>query len=244
METASARKADGGQSRARSIVDRSPLSIAQDNRSGDERTTRESFERAHNLSPLIAPSLHPENVYQDRWTMIAEGRAASDASKLSTTLVDHLTKSKSRGKVSCFSPFRGRGGVSWVSWGAEWDDSREEAVQVAGMKRVSKAWGTLVERSTKIQAESGGTLVSIFRNHRGKGNVESSICSMIFHPRLYPRKLRRMNYVVQVLLVKFRSKYQSSFEFLGSLCISRWQLVYNSVIIIQWKLEFICRWRW
>lgn len=126
METASARKADGGQSRARSIVDRSPLSIAQDNRSGDERTTRESFERAHNLSPLIAPSLHPENVYQDRWTMIAEGRAASDASKLSTTLVDHLTKSKSRGKVSCFSPFRGRGGVSWVSWGAEWDDSREE----------------------------------------------------------------------------------------------------------------------
>lgn len=65
METASARKADGGQSRARSIVDRS-LSIAQDNRSGDQRTTRESFERAHNLSPLIAPSLHSENVYQDR----------------------------------------------------------------------------------------------------------------------------------------------------------------------------------
>lgn len=211
--------------------------------------TRELRENPSNeriiFRPLSPPPYTPKTCIRigEQWLRKAEQRAMlPNFQQRSWT----ISRSQSRGaKFRVSRRFGGGEGLAGFH-GAQNGTTRgkNEAVQVAGMKRVSKAWGTLVERSTKIQAESGGTLVSIFRNHRGKGNVESSICSMIFHPRLYPRKLRRMNYVVQVLLVKFRSKYQSSFEFLGSLCISRWQLVYNSVIIIQWKLEFICRWRW
>lgn len=98
--------------------------------------------------------------------MIVEGRAASDASKLSTTLLDDLTKSKSRAKFRVSRRFGGGEGLA--RWDAEWDG---EAVQVAGMKRVSKARGTLVEKSTKIQAEKERFHISKSSHHRGKENV-------------------------------------------------------------------------
>lgn len=156
--------------------------------------------------------------------MIVEGRAASDASKLSTTLLDDLTKSKSRAKFRVSRRFGGGEGL-------------------AGFASMGRRMGRRSGPSCRDEASFEGSRDVGGKKHEDPGRkgtfpyfeiVASPIIAakrmssihlldnILFYPDYSAKFTCRMNYVVQVLLVKFRSKYQSnqpSFEFLDSMYI-------------------------
>lgn len=115
------------------IVDRSGARFVP--RAATTRTTRrESFERAHNLSPL--PRTH-ENVYRDRWNN-DRGRPMLPNFQQRGRSRD---RSQSRGQSFVFHVAPGGGLASML---AEWDGSREERSRFnfqQGTKRVSRDVG-------------------------------------------------------------------------------------------------------
>lgn len=125
-------------------------------------------------------------------------------------------------KVSCFSPLRRRGGVSWVCFdGTQNGTAKRSKLQGwSEFRRLERRWWKKARRSRQKRN------VSIFRNRRIIAAKRMSsihlLDNILFYPDYSAKFTCRMNYVVQVLLVKFRSKYQSnqpSFEFLDSMYI-------------------------
>lgn len=142
-------------------------------------------------------------------TMIVEGRAAMLPNFQQRSWTISRSKSKSRAKFRVSRRSRG-----WACFDACRMGRLEGRTKRSGStsKGRSESRGTLVERTVEIQAEKGGGRCF----HISKSRRMPSLRSI----RLL--KLRRVNRVAQVSIVKFRSK---PFSKLGS--VSKWRLAYN-----------------
>lgn len=132
---------------------------------------RESFERAHNLSPL--PRTH-ENVYRDRWNN-DRGRPSGDASQLSTTVVDDLAiEVKVASKVSCFTSLQGLGLLRCLQNGTARGKNEAKRFNFQGTKRVSRDVGG---KNGRDPGRKGWR--KVFSYFEIKENAESPIYSII-----------------------------------------------------------------